>query len=371
LRINELTQVSVANFFGTAVISIFWILIASILEPEEYGEISYFLAIANIISVVAFLGAGQTLVVFVAKGVNLQSEIFFVSLLSSIIVSTAAYFVLGSIEVSIYVIGYVIFGLVTHELLGLKYFKKYSLYLITQKILMVVLAIIFYFILGITGIILGYALSFLPYSFIIYKLFKKSKIELKSLKPKLGFILNNYGRDLAKISSRHIDKLVIFPVFGATVLGNYQLGFQVLMMLVIVPSIVYQYVLPLDSSGQNSKKLKKNTIIISSILSTVVIIITPFIVPVLFPKFTEAVLIIQILSLAIIPISISLMFNSKMLAAEMSKHVIVGSVIFLAIQISGISILGNIYGVIGIAASTLIGAIGESIYLMFINKQKM
>ncbi len=371
MKFNEITQVSIANFFGAGILSVFWIFLASILEPDGYGEVSYLLAIANIVSVIAFLGAGQTLIVFIAKGANLQSGIYFISLCSGIITAIIVFFVLGSIEVSIYIIGYVIFGLVTHELLGLKHFKKYSLYFIIQRILMVCLAVIFYLFFGIEGIILGYAIAFLPYSFVIYKKFKKSKIDLKSLKPRLGFMLNNYGRDLIKILSRYVDKLIIFPIFGATILGNYQLGFQVLMMLVIVPSIVYQYILPLESSGQNSKKLKKITVGISSILSFLVIIISPFVIPILFPKFSESVLIIQILSLASIPISVSFMYNSKFLAAEKSRYVIIGAGIFLSLQISGIVILGDIYGVSGIAISTLIGAIGESIYLIIINRQKM
>ena len=53
--------------------------------------------------------------------------------------------------------------------------------------------------------------------------------------------------------------IFVAPLFGFAILGNYQLGIQLVAILGILPGIVYQYILPRDSSGESNKKLKKLT----------------------------------------------------------------------------------------------------------------
>jgi O-antigen/teichoic acid export membrane protein len=181
-------------------------------------------------------------------------------------------------------------------------------------------------------------------------------------------MMNNYGRDLSKMLSRSLDKLIILPILGATVLGNYQLAFQVLVILTIIPTTVYQYVLPRQASGQQNKKITGLTIIASVILAIIVFLAAPILLPIIFPKYEESIDIIQIMSFAIIPISITLMYTSKFLAMEKSRHIIISAIIFLAVQIAGIMILGDMYGVIGLAVATLLAAITEASYMGIVNR---
>ena len=370
-KIQDLSYLGSSNILGAAILSIFWIFLASLLGPENYGEISYLIAIANTVSVIAFLGAGQTITVYVAKGIRIENPIYIISLISSIVTSLVIFLILERIEVSLYVIGYVIFGLVTHELLGLKLFKIYSKFLILQRILTVGLALSFYFLIGLEGIVLGYAIAFFPFAFLLYKGFKESKSDFTILKPRLGFMINNYGKDLAKILSRTIDKIIIFPIFGAVVLGNYQLGFQILLVLTLIPSIVYQYTLPRESSGEINYKLQKGSVIVSIILTGIVILFGPAMSNFFFPKFIDAIDVIKIMSIAIIPISISFVLNSKFFALEKSRYVIMGSTIFLGIQISLILLLGDLYGIIGIASAMVFASISEAVFLTVMYKLKM
>jgi O-antigen/teichoic acid export membrane protein len=370
-KFQDLGILGVGNIVGAVILSSFWIFLASLLGPEDYGKVSYLIAIANIVSIIAFLGAGQTITVYVAKGIKIQKTVYSITLISGLVTAVIIYLILDQIEVSLYVIGYVIFGLVSHELIGLKSFKNYSKFLVIQRILTVTLASILYFMIGIEGIILGYALAFFPFGYLLYKGFKKSDFDFSILKPRLNLMMNNYGKDLAKIFSRSIDKIIIFPIFGAVVLGNYQLGFQVLMLLTIIPSIVYQYTLPRESSGEKNNKLQFGSIVVSIILTVLVILVGPTISNLIFPKFIDAMSIIHIMSLAIIPISISFIFNSKFFAMEKSKFVITGSLIFLVTQISLIFLLGNKYGIIGIAGSLVIAAILEAIFLTVVFKFKI
>ena len=342
---------------------------ASVLGAEKYGEVSYFIAIAGIASTISYLGLGNTIIIYSAKGEKIQTPAFFIGIISSVVTLFVTFVIFTHIGVSIYILGYVIFNLVTAELLGRKIYKGYTKYLITQKVLMVGFSLGLYHIIGLEGVILGIALSFLPYSYRVIRSFRENKLELKLVRNRLGFMMNSYALDLSRTFSGYTDKLIIAPIFGFALLGNYQLGIQFLTVLTILPGIVYQYLLPQDASGQSNTKLKQLTVIVSIILAVLGIGLSPIVLPVFFPQFTEAVQVIQIVSISVIPSTMNLIYISKFLGMELSKIVLIGSGIFLLVQISLIFILGEIWGVNGIATALVIGTSAETIYLFIVDKK--
>ena len=367
-KFTGLTSLGFGNIVSAGISAIFWFYLASLLTADDYGQVSYFIAIASIASTISFLGAGNTIIVYTAKGEKIQSPIFFISIVSSIFTLIAVFIIFSQIGLSLYILSFVIFMLSTSELLGKKLYRKYANYLITQKILMAGLAISLYYFFGVEGVILGIALSFFPFSIRIYKSFKESKLNLKLVKIHFGFMMNSYALDLSRTFSASTDKLLIFPMFGFAILGHYQLGLQFLAIFSILPSIVYQFILPEDSSGNSNNKLKKYTIVVSIILAFLGIVLSPIILPVFFPKFLEAIQVVQIVSLSIIPATINLIYVSKFLSNGLSKIVLIGSGVFLAIQITGILMFGQIYGVNGIAMALIIATAVETIFLVIINR---
>ena len=329
---------------------------------------SYFIAIAGVVSTISFLGLGNTLVVYTAKGEKIQPPVFIIGIVASIISLIAVFLIFSQIGVSLYILGYVIFSLASSEILGRKQYRNYSIYLITQKILMVGFAFFFYYFIGLEGVILGIGLSFFPYVVRVYRSLKYNKINFSLIRPRIGFIMNSYVLDLSRTFSYNTDKLIIAPLFGFAILGNYQLGIQLLAVLGILPATVYQYILPHDASGEINKKLKKITIVVSVILAILGIILAPIVLPILFPKFTEAIEVIQIVSISVIPSTINLIYISKFLGNELSKIVLIGSGIFLSIQIVSILILGELFGVNGIALALVLGASSEAIFLITVNR---
>ena len=367
-KFKDLTSVGIANIAATGISSLFWLYMATLIGEEGYGNIGFLLVIGGVVGNIAMLGASDTLVVFRAKNIKLQSAIFLIVIIIAIIASTITLFLIESKEVSVYIFGYVIFSLIIYEALGSKNYKKYSIYYISQRFLAVILGVGFYFLIGLEGIILGYALAFFPFSISLYKTFKSTPIEFELVKNRSSFMINSYARSLMQSFSASLDKLIIFPIFGAALLGNYYLGFQVYNILAILPAIVFQYVLPQDSSGTSHKKLKKLTVIISAIFTGIAIILSPIIVPVFFPEFEEAIIIIQIMSIALIPSSINLMYTSKLLGSENIKIVIIGQGIGLTSMIIGIFTLGGIFEIQGAAIAFTLGSITQCIYFFIIYK---
>jgi len=372
--LSNLTLIGIADVSAKGISAIFWLYIAAILGPEGYGEITYFLSIAIIASNVALLGSVNTIIVYTAKNVKIQSTLYFLTLISGSITSIIVFFIFYDIGTSFLILGYVIFGLVTSELLGYKLYKNYSKYIITQRALMVVLSIGLFYNFGQDSILVGIALSFSPYIVSIIRGFKKTKINFNLIKERANFIKNSYFQTLAATLNNTIDKIIIAPLFGFVLLGNYSLGLQFLTILQIIPLTVSRYIIPQDSSGKENKKLKRITILTAVGLSILGFIVGPTAITFIFPEFVEAESIIRIVSLSIVPYTVGLMYHSKFLGQEKSRKVLISSMIWLVSQILGIMILGSIYETDGIAGALVLGATASAIYVVItdeLDKKKL
>jgi len=357
-----------ASGITNAIGAIFWFLMASLLGTENYGEISYLIAIGVIASRISLVGATNSLLVFIPKGINIQIPIYIISITSSILTSIIVFFVfLNNPSVSLYIVGFVIFTLITSEALGRKSYSGYAKYIISQKLLLVSLSTSLFFIIGFEGVIYGIALSFFPYVIKIITDVRNKEIDFSVLKSKKGFIMNNYLLDLTNAFNGSLDKIIIAPLLGFALLGNYQLGVQFISILAIIPAMVFQYTLPMDASGNSNKILKKLLIIYSVVITIITILLAPIIVPILFPDFSEAIEIIQIISISVIPSTITITLISKYLGNAQSKIVLIGSGIYLGVQIPSILVLGNQFGVNGAAVAIILGHSVQAIYFLIID----
>lgn len=360
-KLKGLYTIGFSNSAAALISGVFFLVIANLLGVEEYGRISYLLAVGYVTFTIAFFGAKDHLMVYTAKEEKSQSTVYLFTIISGVIASIILFFIFYNESLSLYVVAWIIFGLVTGELLGRSLYKEYMKILITQRILLIVLGIGLYYVLGTNGILLGYALSMFPFSFKIISVLKKTNMDFSIIKSRSSFITHVYGHDLSRTLTTFADKLIIFPLFGYALLGNYQLGIQIIILMSILPISVYQFTLPKDVKGKNTNKIKTTTFLISIIFAVLVIFLAPSVIPFLFPDFTEAVVIIQITSLAIIPITANHMFSSKFLANEKSKIVLFSAVVYIVIQFLGIWILGEMYGIEGAAMALVIGATARAL----------
>ena len=368
-KFRDLSSFSIATLATNAIGAIFWLYMASLLGTEGYGEVSYIISIGIISSTISLAGLSNIVIVYGAKNVKIQSTVFLIGLISSGITATVIFFFIAKdVTVSLYIIGFVMYTLITAELIGRKLFFKYSKVIVVQKIFLVVFSIILYHLIGLQGIILGISLSFLIFGFILYQSFKEMKIDFSILKDRYKFIINSFLLDISNAFNGSLDKIIIAPLLGFSLLGNYQLGLQFISLAYLVPGMLFTYVLTHDASGNSTKFIKRIIIIISIVVTIITITLSPIFVPILFPKFLEAVVVIQIMSMGIIPSAIVSTYISKYLGSANSKIVIIGSSIFLGIQIISIIILGNMYGLNGVAVSGVVSAFIHMVYFVMIDR---
>jgi len=367
---KDLASIGFANIVGSGISAIFWLYLASVIEPTEYGEIHYFIAIAAFAQIISLVGSSNVLTVYTAKKIKIQATLFFISLLVGVVSTIVIIMVFFRFDVGLLVLGYVIFEMVNAVLLGRKAYTEYSKYFLTQKILMLVFGIGFYYLIGFDGILYGLVLSFVPYTVLIFREFKESRIDFSLLKSRKGFIANNYAMDISGRMGSSIDKLIVAPLLGFALLGNYSLALQFFIILYVIPTVIYKYLLPQDASGNPNNKLKQTAVLLSVAIAIFGVILFPHIIPNLFPKFIEAIEAIQIMSIAIIPAMFSLIYTSKLLGLEKSKFVLISKIIATSSLIIGFIILGPIFGIIGLASVFVSVSIFEASFLFSINKIK-
>ena len=266
---KDLMSIGFANLLGTCIGAIFWFYLATLVSPDEYGQIHYFLGIAAMGQLFSLIATPNAVTVYVAKNIKIHSTLFFISFLAGIISSIIIFLIFFRFDVSLLVLCYIIFEFANGFLLGKKIFSTYSKFFLAQKILTVIFGLGFFFLFGFEWIILGLSLSFIPYIWIIVKEFRITKINFALLKPRKGFIINNYGLNISSAVGAQIDKIIIVPILGFELLGNYSLAMQFLVILFLFPTIVFKYVLTQDASSLDTGNLKKFSILGAVVLTAI------------------------------------------------------------------------------------------------------
>lgn len=362
-----LIYITLGNLLGAAATGAFWLLLALIQNADEYGKTNYEISIASLAASAALLGLNTTVTTYVAKGsskINVQAnQLILIS--SGIAAIIVAFFnwILG-----FFVIGMAFWMMSTYELLGRKMYKQYAFVNIGARASQLFVSILLYYFLGITGIAIGFIISFLIFSqryFISTKEFSRDFSEVKN---KIKFSLNIYSFNMSNAFLLYFDKLIIAPLFGYAVLGYYQLGFQFLLFLGMIPISFYQYLIPEESSGLKKTRVRFLGLLVSIGLTAILFLSSPWILQYLFPHYMASLDSMRIMSIGIIPMMIVWTLNSKFLNVGDTKYVLFGSAIYLTIQIGLIFYLGSTMNVIGLALAVVLALIAQASFLFISDK---
>ena len=362
--IKGILSLSVGDYGGAIIVSAFWFLLAFLISPEEYGEIHYFIGIAGLAFSISLLTTQETIVVYTAKNVKLAPTLFLISLIAGGIAAVVITALFSRVDSSFLLLGFIVNDLAIGYIVGKKLFTKYPKYFLLQKSLTFVLGISFFYLFGVEGIIFAIALSYGHFLFIIAKVFRTSSIDFSLLKKHRGFIGNNYFMNVSGAVRSHIDKIIIVPLIGFEILGNYALALQIYAVLMIFSNIIYRYALPHDASGTNTRKIKLIGLSYAVGVSMLGFTILPMIVPQIFEKFNDIGPAIQIISLAIIPTTIGLFYTSQILGREKSSVILASRILGSISIIAMLVVLAPLYGMVGAASAFVLSALVGCVFLV-------
>ena len=198
LKINfpkGLFLVGFTDTLGNGFAAAFWFIIAGFLLPEEYGQISYVIGIASLISMVTLFGTQNTLVVYNAKNIKLNSTFNTISMLGGLLALVVVGIFQNRLDVGFLILGYILYILGSGYILGKKNYNDYTKLVLSQKILTFVLGIGFYFVFGPESIIFALALSYIGYSYIVYRGFRDSTFNFSLLKERAILSIFSIGKE--------------------------------------------------------------------------------------------------------------------------------------------------------------------------------
>jgi len=353
---------TIGNISSTLLGALFWLILASILSVSEYGIVNYWIAIAVIPASIATLGLNTTVVTYLAKGdEEVVREADTIILISSLIVGL----ILLPIQwaISIVTIAFIFYGMTIAEILGRKLYSEYAIVTILSRAIQIITSIILYLKIGLIGVLIGYFLGQIMLSYRYLKNLRNPTLNINSLKEKVNFTLHSYGQNIIQSLSIYLDKIIIGGLFGFYALGLYQLAFQFLMLLAIIPASLYTYLLPEESSGTERTEIKIIGIMLSIAMAIATYILSPYIIKILFPNFIDAIEIIQVMCIAIIPLTITSLANAKLFGEEKSKYVFIGGIIYIITMIIFTVMLGVLMGIMGLAIAIIIAQTIRAAYL--------
>lgn len=363
--IKNFSAVGIGRVITLALQALFYLLLARLLEPQNYGELNVILALAGTASIVSLFGLHLSSQIYLAKKNYLVND----QITTLFLVSTsAAALILVFIEpvVALLSVALSFFTMNQGYLLGLKKYKNFMVFSILKSATYFVIPFLLYFAFGIYGIVFGMAVSHFIASLPILK-----HITIRSF-----FTLKNYYKVLihnfAVVAGLQLplvaDKLLIAPLFGFFIVGIYQFNLQVYIALESLPGVLALYLITEESGGTRHRKLSYIVIVASILLAAIAIALAPILVPIFFPKYSEGIPALQVVVLSIIPQTITAIYSSKLLARESTKIgysaiVSISSLLFLIV------VLGKIFGLIGLSLAVLI-AISANALFMYVLFQK-
>ena len=359
-----LGTIASSDILGSAITAIFWFFLASVIKPDEYGEIFYIISIASIAFSLSNVGTENNTIVFTAKRKNLEPTLTTISLLFGTVSSLVLIIIFYQTDIIILLFGYIINSLSLGYLIGRRFYSKYGIFLLSQKILTVILGVSFFYLFGADGIISALGISYFGSLIIVINYYRKTPLNFQGFKKNLPFILHNYSLKAIGIFKGNVDKLIIVPLIGFSFLGNYALALQFVAVLSIGNSFFSKYLLTHDSRDVPNKTLKKYYILLNICVAISASISLPIVVPYFFPEFTD-ISILGIMCLAVIPIGIITVQTSELLGHEMGKPNVIGAIIASTIAILGMLLLVPLIGATGAAIVFLLTPTGQAAYLTF------
>lgn len=324
------------------------------LEPTAYGNLSYLIGLAGTFSVVSRFGLNHSSIVYRGKNnIPVTNQINEISFIFAIIASLLL--LIFDVYVSILCFGMSMFVMTLSDQIGKKLYKKYMSTEIIRGLLMILLPLSLYLLLDISGVMIGMAISYTICSLNFFKNFPFKKNPFSGLGKNFSILIQNFGVDFSTRAPRFIDKLIVYPILGFTNLGIYQLNIQILLMLEMIPLALHSFLLSEESSGQNHSKMNKFSILFSIMISILVITLGPYIINEIFPKYSTGILSLQVISISIIPLTLSSIFNAKLQAHE-SKIVGYPGLIRVVSLLILLYVFGIYFELIGISIAVLVSS---------------
>lgn len=362
-----------ANAIAAASGGIFWLSMASLVSVGSYGQVNYLVSIATISFGLGVLGMDTTIMTFLnRKSILLLYQANSLVLIASIVIAGTVAIVTNNYIIGLLSPSLAFYYMSTVELISKKKYKEYAAITIGGKVIQIFLSVFLFIHFGINGFLLGYIISDFVFGYRFAKSLTHFNFRLDELKSVWRFSAKVFGSNTINTLMQNLDKALIASFFGYQVLGNYQLSFQIFLFISIIPSTLFRYLLPHESAGIIKTRIKALGIIASVLLSLIIIVLAPVAIPIFYPKYIEAIGLIQIVGLCVIPLTLVNLMNTKILSEnKKTSQIFFAGALSLISEIILLIILGTYSRLTGLGVALLLATTAQFAYLFIANGKRI
>ncbi len=362
--LGNFSKVLTGRVVATGIGSLFYMVFAAILQPDAYGELAYLIAIAAAFGAVSRFGLNLSVEVNQAKK---NSELTNQLNILAFILILGGSIVLLFIDPLLSLLAFVqsFFVMEQFNLLGQKRYKKFRNLAIIRSIFLIFIPLVLFQLWEIPGIILGISIANSVSVYFFVRRLKMDALSLNRIKDRYKVILHNFGATASTSLDRSLDKLVIVPVLGFTSVGIYQLNFQILVGLEVLPIAIHSFFLAEESGGKRIVKLGYFLVLAAILIVVIVFFVAEPLMQWIFPHYSEGISSLKVMSIALIPLSISAIISAKLQAKESTQIGYAGIVRITSLLLL-LVILGNSLGLLGLSLAVLFSIIINTGFLAFL-----
>ena len=365
---------------------------ANLIQPELYGNYRYILSIIGILSIATFPGINTAAIKSVADGDissfwKLATKKIFWSLATTLLSLTLSlyYYLQSNQELSLVLIIVAILlpviqttGIYSSFLSGQKNFRRLAQWSMISKVFASGAIIIsLFFLEKLSSLILIYFLpEIIIESIFLYQLYRKNRPNRAAANINL---YSNFGihlsvMEILKTVASQIDKLLVFHYLGAAQLAIYTIASAAPGQIKSVLQNLTTLSLPKfsESTESNIRKTLPQKLFTLELVIIVLIIfywlIAPFVFPLVFPKYIEAIFLSQVYSLSLIFFPRT--FFSTAMTAHMKKNQLYAiRIIAPTARITTFAVALPFFGLWGAVVGSIVSnAITAGVYQYFFRK---
>lgn len=366
---------------------------ANLIPAETYGTYRYVLSIIGLLTIATFPGLNYVVITAAAKGneasfwplVKKKLKWSLFSIILSLVVS-GYYFLQGNqiLGTSFLVVALCLplmntAGLYASLLTGRKDFKKLTTWTIIARVLLTLSMLLALFITD--SVIVFIAIYFVPEivlrSLFLFTLSRKIANEGNASEPTDK--LSTYGfhlsvMEILKTVADQIDKILVFHYLGAVELAIYAIATTAPGQIKSLMQNVTTLALPKfsDADPQSIRETLPQKLLRLELVIVLLIIgywvVAPFVFPIIFPKYMEALLLSQVYALSLIFFPRTFL-STAMLAHQKTREMYSIRIWAPVLRIVIVVIALPLWGLWGLVIGSIVGnALTTFIYQYFFRK---
>lgn len=372
-RGKDFLSASGARYADAVFGGILWLSLVKFLAQSEYGQVIYWQSIILIFVSTSSLGLEPTFQSMIPKG---KEKIKKEGALLSLFPTLGFVFILFFYTpLSLYsLLPYLFFQnrykLSVAELLGGRKYREFFYIVLVKRAIQIIAANIFFRFLGINGVFLGLTLgvAVTSYRSLQTLLSISGDFDFSLTKSHLTFISYNFGRIALLGIVDQIDRVIIKIFYGASVLGAYGFITQIFSVLRTIPMGFRGYLLPEKSAKEDTKLAEIAGLSASAGSGLLALIIAPFGIPWLFPKYVETIAAICLLSVAPVIIMFSVILTTNFLSREEGQIPFLATIFSRIVKVVGVISLYSFFSYLGLGAGLVLTALSALIFLYLSKK---